>query len=181
MKSVFDMDVVRDVEQTYRHRIEKEPVDTGARLRLAWCLVMRAFHEAGREEMAWSLCSSNPTRVTVAPTQGDDHGSCEPIQAASLQVGTPESPGGSSRCLLAGSLRQASMVLELSTSQEERREAVKLRELIRLSGAQHAITAADDESEQVLSELTRDILSATDNTDVEVIFDKRYYGPDLLA
>jgi hypothetical protein len=47
----IDRTALKQAEKTYRKRLGEEPGDTGARLRLAWCLVLQAFYRAGQESL----------------------------------------------------------------------------------------------------------------------------------
>ena len=147
----FDMIALGRVEQTYRQRLEQEPVDTKVRLSLAWCLAVRAFHEAGQEAMATRL---------IPDTNCLDECLTSQIHTT---MSTSKLPEGSAYCLLKNCLEQATLVLQLSTIPEERREAEKLRALVYMSGGTKALREADTKSNSVIADLTRAILQGLDD------------------
>lgn len=161
---VFDMEALQAIEGAYRERIDEEPVDTGARLRLAWCLVLRAVHEAGREAMAMSVVTAaaaapgTPVWGASAAVPAGCSNDAKAVSAVEPSVTSTRSEEYTSCVLLKNCLQQATMVLQLSTVPEEKHEAARLRDLIQLSGARQAIIEADEEADKIVSDITHAIL-----------------------
>lgn len=145
-----DIAHLHEVEAGYRKRLEQEPGDTGARLRLAWCLVLEALYRDGKESMRAQL---------LAALEGMDEQSSSQIRAL-LTATEPAARGA--RSLLKCCLHQAVIVTQLSLDPEEKRDAERLRTLVRLSGGEEAVLHADDEANRILGEITRALLQPSD-------------------
>jgi hypothetical protein len=150
---VFDMDTLSQTEEAYSARLEQEPGDTGARLSLAWCLIIKALHRAGEEKIVARL---------VSAVDGLDEETSRQIQAALAPEATLEQPERDARALLKSSLHQAVMVVQLSRDPREKRDAEKLRALVHLSGGRQMIQESDDEAKRVLEEITQALLNGWD-------------------
>ena len=140
------MEVMRRLEKLYLKRLDEEPADMDARVGLAWCLFAQALYRAGQE-------SSLPGMAAV----GD---------GSSLQADSPALilSEKSARLLLKDCLRHALTVEQLSPSPQDQLEVEKLQALVKLAGAGYLVLEAEDESDRILAEITREIL----------------YGPDVV-
>jgi hypothetical protein len=126
---VFDLESLQEIEASSRRRVEEEPDDTEARLKLAWCLLGRAFHEAGQDAMRHFIV----TNLTNIP---------ELLPSAQ-----------SAEQLLKDCLHQAMVVSELSLISDEQKEAGTLRALISMSGGKQALQESYEESQAISSEI----------------------------
>jgi hypothetical protein len=126
--SLMDPEALRRAEALYRRSLEKDPGDMTSRRSLAWSLFVRAIYQAGREV---------EREVAGAPADAEE-------------------AGADSAALLAECLKQISMVLQLSRNTHDVREMEHLRSLLRLSGAESAVSASEMEALEILASLARE-------------------------
>ncbi len=138
-REVFETDALLRVEQVYRRRLQADPSDLPARTGLAWCLFMQALHQAGQERVLAALSPESEPRAAAAPA------------------------GKLASDLLRDCLKQAMTVMQLSGDPVQQSEVGRLATLVRLSGGEEAVTAAEHEAAAVLAEVTRAVL-AVDET-----------------
>lgn len=134
---VVDTDALARVERLYRDLLSAQPCDNLARLRLAWCLLLQALHQAGRESAVNELLHLSP---------GD-----------SLDASYAAPPGRDAQTLLRECLRQTITVRHLSPAQTETSEAEHLQSLASLSGSGQSLLEAEQEALEALQRLARDI------------------------
>jgi len=151
--SSIRIDRLRNIEQAYRARVRHAPGDTHARLSLAWCLAFEAIYESGREneqEVAWANGSGRSDLADTPPF---------------LRPRTPRS----GRALLRNCLRQIFAVELLSDRDDERAEATRLRDLIRLTGADSILHEAEARAERTLDRLAAALMSRQGMTDFAAV------------
>lgn len=149
--TIFDINALRRLEQEYRSRLLQEPGDTGARLNLAWCLVILALFKAGQEETLTLL---------MRAMSGSDEQAEEHLQNA-LQ--STDSAERTAAALLRGCLQQITMVSHLSRDPQEKSDAKKLQDWIHFSGGREAVREADERGAQVLFSITHAIATASEH------------------
>jgi hypothetical protein len=130
---VFDLESLQEIEASSRRRVEEEPDDTEARLKLAWCLLGRAFHEAGQDAM----------RRYIFTKVGKE------IKEISEALPSAQS----AEQLLKDCLHQAMVVSELSLISDEQKEAGTLRAFVSMSGGKQALQESHEESQMISSEI----------------------------
>ncbi|MCC2669055.1 MAG: hypothetical protein K0Q72_1526 [Armatimonadetes bacterium] len=143
---VFNVDALWRVERMYRQRLTDEPGDMVARVSLAWCLFLQALHRAGEENALTGIDSALEEAgipITEMLELGEDDGE----------------EGRAADRLLEDCLRQTVTVLQLSPDPRDRTDVERLQALIRLSGGEAAIADAEDQSRQILVQLTREMLN----------------------
>ncbi|MBI3911301.1 MAG: hypothetical protein HY320_10255 [Armatimonadetes bacterium] len=141
-RRVVEWQSLKRVEGLYRQRLENDPTDMIARISLAWCLLMLALHQAGRESILMGLLE----------TTGDQ----DELLANRIRSILDQDAYD----LLRDSLRQALTVRQLSLNPQDQTDAAKLQELIELSGGSEAVSEAEAEAAEILAAVTRDILQA---------------------
>jgi hypothetical protein len=140
--SALGPDRLREAERTYRKRLLEEPANAELRLQLARCLLLLTFHQAGRESVLLELRALS-------------HIASPDLGALADSLLAPESG-----ILLDECLRQLSVVTHLNAPTQERLGAEELQELVRLSGAEAALSAVEAKAVEGLAELLRDLDAA---------------------
>lgn len=130
------------MEEVYRARLRKDPCDTLARARLAWCLFLQSLHKAGQESIIQSLSQGLPQVDTTG------------LRAVQ---GGPEAQELLDECL-----RHTETVLHLTMPGEQRFEMERLLGLARLTLGDTAFSAAEQKAHQILDSLIRDLNSPGD-------------------
>jgi hypothetical protein len=140
IQEVFDPDVLKRLERSYRRHLAKKPEDMGARINLAWCLFMQALHQAGQESIL---------RIFREVDTGTDSQRGNRIRT-DLDTDALQ--------LLKECLQQMHTVQQLSLHARERVDVEKLQALIRLSGGERAVVEAEKETLRALIKLAQEIL-----------------------
>lgn len=133
------LEALLQVETSCRSRLAAEPADVAARKKLAWCLFLLALHQAGQE-----------TLVPMGP--------CE-VEAGS--GGTPRIAPRDARQLLRECLRQTVAVRQLTTDSQDLQEIERLQSLVRLSGGEAELTAAEMEARAAFAKMAEELLQFT--------------------
>ncbi|HZT41615.1 MAG TPA: hypothetical protein VFA07_05480 [Chthonomonadaceae bacterium] len=135
---------MRRLENLYLKRLDEEPADMDARVGLAWCLFAQALYRAGQESVLTGVAA-----VGDGPAPYRD----------SLPCILPEK---NARLLLKDCLRHALTVQQLSPNPQDQTDVEKIQALVKLAGASYLVLEAEDESDRILAEITREILYGTD-------------------
>jgi cellulose synthase/poly-beta-1,6-N-acetylglucosamine synthase-like glycosyltransferase len=135
----IDIAAVALAEQRLRNRLAVEPDNMNTRVQLAWSLFIGSLYAAGCEAMSESAPETN------GEEQGANNG---PSDARRASV------------LLRDCLRQAYTVSQLSLEPEVLQEADKLKTLIELCGAHQARTAALQDLDKSMADLTHAVVHA---------------------
>lgn len=146
--SVFDMEGLAAIEAMCHSCINQEPENTSARLRLAWCLVVRAFHEAGQESALTQIDADKDRLEAVGKM---------PLNAPDLS-GEESGEKKTATQLLRSSLKQTMMVTQLSTNPSERKEAESLQRLVTMSGGKQAVVEVNEESNHIFAEIAQALM-----------------------
>lgn len=139
--SPVSIDMIKVQERGYRRRVDHEPMDICARVNLAWCLLLEAMHQAGRENLLAVLRE----RGAVADIPNDGGFRLD----------------SDAQNLLRECLKQMCAVCELTRDPRDIAEVERMRYLVTISGAEAALREADDEAARWLMEMAKAILSAT--------------------
>jgi hypothetical protein len=143
-ESVFEVSTLKRVEGVYRAHLQKEPDDMTARASLAWCLFMQSLHQAGQE------------RALEGLRQDQNEESDEELGSRIQTLLTEHN----ARFLLRDCLRQTVAVMQLSPDPQAHQEIEKLRSLVKLSGACHALCESEDDAASILTQLTEEMRQA---------------------
>ncbi len=119
--------------------LDKRPDDDGARMEMAWCLLMQAVHRQGQESVIHKIA---PLINTQSVALGDE---VEPLTHRE------------SRWLFAESLKHSYVVSKLSSNPKWQQEAERLKELIVISAGEDALVDAQGDSATAITQLARDI------------------------
>lgn len=136
----FDAASLKRVEQVYRKQLTDDPADPVARISLAWCLFMQALLRAGQESVLEAL---------VERSEGPDE-SVDTTRRTIVDQNAAE--------LLEDCLRQTMTVKQLSADPAAHLGAERLLALVKLSGGDSALNAAEEEAARILNEVTREVL-----------------------
>jgi hypothetical protein len=137
--AAFELDALVRAEAACRRRIAASPDDMDARLRLAWCLLMRALHRSGQQSALAGIAGGDDARLD------------------SLLAHLEAVPGVSAGRLVDESLHQAFAVEHLTQDPREVADVRQLQALIALSGGGQMVSDAQDRASAVLHRLARDI------------------------
>jgi|SRR5579871_5060316 len=140
-----DIKALQQMERLYLKQLRENPHDLEIRLGLAWCLFMQAIHQSGRESISEAI---------LAEGRLADH------QALYQEMGVFDQQAYR---LLKDSLHQTFTIMQLSAQTPQ--DVEKLHELIRLSGADQAVSEAESEALNILAKLAEDIFARTDGDD----------------
>ncbi|MBW3623164.1 MAG: hypothetical protein KY468_07105 [Armatimonadetes bacterium] len=138
-QSAIAMASLKRAEQMYRTRLANEPNDSGARIKLAWCLFMQALYRAGQESMLDALL--------VQPEDGGEKNArtrCIWDQSADDLI---------RECLC-----EAGTVIQLSSDAACRSDARRLQALVKMSGGEQAVTSSRENSSRILVEVLQELL-----------------------
>lgn len=139
----IDTECLKTAEREQRAALLREPDDTASRLRLAWCLFLRAIYESGQER------ALSAAHFPIFDCRSDG------MEAAmSLEQSAED--------ILGESLLHAKAVQQLSRCPEERNDVARLQSLIAVSGGHTALITADREAVRILARLTDAILQCPD-------------------
>ncbi|HLV79473.1 MAG TPA: hypothetical protein VKT32_04295 [Chthonomonadaceae bacterium] len=138
------MEVMRRLENLYLKRLDEEPADMDARVGLAWCLFAQGLYRAGQESVLTGIAAVGDASI---PQAG------EAVRIL---------PEKSARLLLKDCLRHALTVEQLSPNAQDQADVEKLQALVKLAGAGCLVLEAEDESDRILAEITREILYGPD-------------------
>ncbi len=119
--------------------LDKRPDDDGARIELAWCLLMQAIHREGQESVINKVAPLINTPLTK-------------LFGDAQQLTQRES-----RWLFAESLKHSFAVSKLSSNPKCLQEAERLKELIKISAGEEVIMDVEDISAKVMSQLSKEI------------------------
>ena len=142
-ESIFNLDGLKQAETGFREQLAACPDDMKTRVNLAWCLFIRALHQAGQESMLAIL--SAPANPGEPVSEGQT--------GMTFETNSEE--------LIRDSLRQAFTVRQLSMHSEESSAAEQLQNLVRLSGGENAVLMAAESAVRVLAEITWEVTRAT--------------------
>ena len=131
----INIDAIRGAERVYRSCLIDEPADTSTRLKLAWCLLIRAVHADGRQAIL-------------------QNGMPAPFEAP-IGCDTSENVGN----LLEDCLRQTTAVLHLSREETERADVEMLQNLIEIAAADAEENLVLEESRRRIREITHAIVA----------------------
>jgi hypothetical protein len=135
----IEMNVLKHAEGVYRARLANEPDDSGARIKLAWCLFMRALYRAGQESMLNALVSG----------EEEAHRARRRIKGVWDQDADD---------LIRDCVSQTGIVLHLSSDPKFQSDAQRLQTLVKMSGGETAVAHAREHSSRTLSEMLQEIL-----------------------
>jgi hypothetical protein len=138
---LVDSEALSRLEQVCRDMVLRDPCDTLARARLAWCLFLQGVHQAGQESILEGLVGE-----TDAPVLS---GGLPPANREAHQ-------------LLDECLRQTETVLHLALSGRERSEMEHLRYLTRLCVGDQPVAAAELKLQRILQRLLQDVCRASE-------------------
>lgn len=130
------LEALTQVEASCRDRLTAEPADVPVRKKLAWCLFLLALHQAGQE-----------TLLPLAAPAGDANSS------GGVRYGDRDA-----RQLLRECLRQMVAVRQLATDPQDLLEIERLQSLVRLSGGEAELTAAEHEARAAIAKMTRELM-----------------------
>ena len=137
---IIEMATLKRAEHLYRTCLANQPEDTGARIKLAWCLFMQALYRAGQESMLAALVAQ----------PGEDRSS---ISQRSRFVWEEDADQ-----LIRDCLQHTSTVKQLSRNPKDRNDADRLQHLVKMTGGHHAVEQAREASSKVLGEVLQEIL-----------------------
>lgn len=124
LKSDFDITRLQQMIDTVGLQVDREPDNTAARLRLAWCFLSRALYRVGQT----SVSPSNPHTSSVeGETDANE--------------------------LLQKCLHQVTVVRQISPEPHEQQEAQMLYSLVGMAGQPQLIQQSDEEDSAILHKL----------------------------
>ncbi len=148
-ESIFNLDGLKQAESGFRERLAAQPDDMRTRVNLAWCLFIRALHQAGQESMLAALAAAEHPGEPVS------------VGRAKITFDT------NSEELIQDSLRQAFTVRQLSMQSEECSAAEQLQALVRLSGGAEAVCTAAEDAVRILAEITWEVIQGAPEEKLE--------------
>jgi len=125
---------LQQVGVSWRAYVRQHPDDLKARLELAWCLLVEALYEAGRETATATGLPSSPDSDRLCSPEADGAGDL-PLKA--------DGPYRSDK-LFRESLHHAATVQQLSTHEEDYVSAKHLQSLVNLSCGEQSVAASQN-------------------------------------
>lgn len=147
--SIFDPHGLKEAEAAYRFVLIQEPDNMDVRVNLAWCLLLQALYQSGKE--------------TVIAERSDAQ------QAADNEGGAANlASGPDADHLLQECLRHSMTVKHLSARTSNQMDVEKLEALVRLAGGKELLLSSEESGARIIDNIVTAIWQASeqDNPDI---------------
>jgi hypothetical protein len=137
---------LQEAEAAYRFILIREPDNMDVRVNLAWCLLLQALYQSGKE--------------TVIAERGD-------AKQAGDDPNTDITPGPDAGHLLQECLRHSMTVKHLSARASNQMDMEKLEALVRLAGGKDLLVSSEENGARIIDNIVNAIWQASEQDNPE--------------